>query len=77
MLSSGKYAACLVPGGGSPVARTMTRSDLADLVRTALEAADALGQHNAAIHLDRALVDLVGAGTAPRSFVSPAGIDQF
>ena len=77
MLSYGKYAACLVPGGGNPVARTMTRSDLVVLVRAVLEAADALGEHNAAIHLDRALVDLVGAGTAPRSFVSPAEIDQF
>ena len=77
MLSYGKYAPCLAPGGGDPVARTMTRSDLVVLVRAALEAADALGQHNAAIHLDRALVDLVGAGQAPRSFVSLPGIDQF
>lgn len=48
------------------------KEDLIESVRAALQAADALGQFDAALHLNEALIVLTGAGVAPNEPASVA-----
>lgn len=48
------------------MASQMTKDDLVELIRIALDCADDLRELAAASRLDQALVDLVGEGQTPR-----------
>ncbi|MDB5705953.1 MAG: hypothetical protein JWN66_3069 [Sphingomonas bacterium] len=47
------------------MARRITEADLADLLRSALQIADELGEWSVGARLDQALVDLTGVGVEP------------
>ena len=53
--------------------RNPTEAELVEQVRMALATADALGLHDAALHLNEALIALTGVGVAPRE-TAPAGV---